>query len=93
MENIKVALVHDWLTGQRGGEKVLEVFSEIFPDAPIYTLIHFPGSQIEDIENKRIITVIFTLLLGMLGTIIFHIFRKTNLGYSHVFLFLPSFIK
>jgi glycosyltransferase involved in cell wall biosynthesis len=56
MENIKVALVHDWLTGQRGGEKVLEVFSEIFPDAPIYTLIHFPGSQIEDIENKRIIT-------------------------------------
>ncbi len=56
MENIKVALVHDWLTGQRGGEKVLEVFSEIFPDAPIYTLIHFPGSQIEDIENKRIVT-------------------------------------
>lgn len=54
MENIKVALVHDWLTGQRGGEKVLEVFAEIFPDAPIYTLFHFPGSQDVNIEKKKI---------------------------------------
>jgi glycosyltransferase involved in cell wall biosynthesis len=56
MENAKVALVHDWLTGQRGGEKVLEVFAEIFPDAPIYTLFHFPGSQVEDIERRIIHT-------------------------------------
>ncbi|MDP2914114.1 MAG: glycosyltransferase [Candidatus Aminicenantes bacterium] len=52
MENIKVALVHDWLTGQRGGEKVLEALAEVFPDAPIYTLFHFAGSQIENIEKK-----------------------------------------
>ena len=44
MENTKVALVHDWLTGKRGGEKVLEVFAEIFPNAPIYTLFHFKGA-------------------------------------------------
>ena len=56
MENATVALVHDWLTGQRGGEKVLEVFAEIFPDAPIYTLFHFPGSQIEDIGRHIIRT-------------------------------------
>ncbi len=56
MENIKVALVHDWLTGRRGGEKVLEVLSELFPDAPIFTLFHFPGSQIKAIEEKKIIT-------------------------------------
>jgi len=54
MKSPKVALVHDWLTGRRGGEKVLEVFAEIYPDAPIYTLFHFPGSQIPDIEQKRI---------------------------------------
>jgi len=54
MKSPKVALVHDWLTGRRGGEKVLEVFAEIYPDAPIYTLFHFQGSQIQDIENKRI---------------------------------------
>ena len=56
MENAKVALVHDWLTGRRGGEKVLEVFAEIFPDAPIFTLFHFPGSQIEEIERRTIHT-------------------------------------
>lgn len=56
MEKVKIALVHDWLTGRRGGEKVLEVFSEIFPNAPIYTLIHFKGSQHPAIENKDIHT-------------------------------------
>lgn len=56
MENIRVALVHDWLTGRRGGEKVLEVLAEIFPRAPIYTLIHFPGSQAPEIEKRLIRT-------------------------------------
>jgi len=56
MKNLKVALVHDWLTGQRGGEKVLEVLCEIFPEAPIFTLFHFPGSQIKSIEEKEIHT-------------------------------------
>ncbi len=56
MENLKVALVHDWLTGQRGGEKVLEVLCEIFPEAPIFTLFHFPGSQRKFIEEKEIFT-------------------------------------
>jgi glycosyltransferase involved in cell wall biosynthesis len=56
MEIPKVALVHDWLTGQRGGEKVLEIFAEIFTDAPVYTLFHFPGSQIEALEMRDIQT-------------------------------------
>ena len=34
----RVGILHDWLNGMRGGEKVLEVILEIFPDAPIYTL-------------------------------------------------------
>ncbi len=56
MNNKKVALVHDWLTGQRGGEKVLEVLCELFPEAPIFTLFHFSGSQINNIEKKQIVT-------------------------------------
>ena len=56
MEKIRVALVHDWLTGQRGGEKVLEVLAEIFPEAPIYTLFHFPGSQSPALEGREIHT-------------------------------------
>jgi glycosyltransferase involved in cell wall biosynthesis len=37
-QSFNVCLVHDWLTGMRGGEKVLETFCELFPQAPIYTL-------------------------------------------------------
>jgi glycosyltransferase involved in cell wall biosynthesis len=54
MDHLKVALVHDWLTGQRGGEKVLEALAEVFPEAPIYTLFHFKGSQAAEIERKRV---------------------------------------
>jgi len=36
----RVALVHDWLTGMRGGERVLEIFCQLFPQADIFTLIY-----------------------------------------------------
>jgi glycosyltransferase involved in cell wall biosynthesis len=56
MENIKVALVHDWLTGMRGGEKVLEVLCELFPDAKLFTLLHKKGSISEAISRMEINT-------------------------------------
>jgi glycosyltransferase involved in cell wall biosynthesis len=37
---MRVALIHDWLVAMRGGEKCLEVFSEIFPEADLYTLVY-----------------------------------------------------
>src|SRR5690348_17178324 len=52
----RVALVHDWLTGMRGGEKVLEALCELFPQAEIFTLLHVPGSVSETIERHRIHT-------------------------------------
>lgn len=51
---MKVVLLHDWLTGFRGGERVLEVFCEMFPDAPLYTLIYDKGSTSPIIENRKI---------------------------------------
>lgn len=48
---MKVALVHDWLTGMRGGEKCLEVFCEMFPSAHLYTLLHMKGSVSTTIEQ------------------------------------------
>lgn len=52
---MKIALVHDYLNQYGGAEKVLEAFLEIFPDAPIYTLLYdkrivdkfFPGKKIK----------------------------------------------
>lgn len=40
LEGMKVALVHDWLVSKGGGERVLKSFHELFPDAPIYTLVY-----------------------------------------------------
>ena len=53
---LRVALVHDWLTGMRGGERCLEVFCELFPDADLFTLLHVPGSVSPVIERRRIVT-------------------------------------
>src|SRR5437867_639220 len=52
----RVALVHDWLTGMRGGERCLEVLCELFPEAPLFTLLHVPGSVTPQIEDRRIVT-------------------------------------
>jgi glycosyltransferase involved in cell wall biosynthesis len=51
-----VAIVHDWLTGMRGGEKVLEVLCERYPDADLFTLFHARGSVSPTIERHRIRT-------------------------------------
>ncbi len=53
---MKVALVHDWLTGMRGGEKVLEAICELYPDATLYTLVHVKGSVSATIERHTIHT-------------------------------------
>ncbi|HVT57224.1 MAG TPA: glycosyltransferase [Thermoanaerobaculia bacterium] len=50
----RTALIHDWLTGMRGGEKVLEALAALFPEAPIYSLFHFPGSVSAAIESHPI---------------------------------------
>lgn len=52
----RVALVHDWLTGMRGGEKVLLGLLKLFPEAPIHTLLHVKGSVAPEIEARRIHT-------------------------------------
>jgi glycosyltransferase involved in cell wall biosynthesis len=53
---VRIALVHDWLTGMRGGEKCLEVLCRRFPDARLFTLLHVPGSTSSAIERMEITT-------------------------------------
>ncbi len=40
---MKIALVHDYLNQYGGAERVLETLMEMFPDAPVYTLLHDPA--------------------------------------------------
>jgi glycosyltransferase involved in cell wall biosynthesis len=52
----RVALVHEWLVTMRGGERVVEVFAELFPEAPIYTLVRRTGALSPALERRDIRT-------------------------------------
>jgi len=52
----RVAVIHDWLTGMRGGESVLEAILDAVPDAELFTLFHFPGKVSRKIEARPIHT-------------------------------------
>lgn len=62
---MRVALVHDWLTGMRGGERVLQAIGEIYPEADLYTLIYVPGSVSSEIERHRIFASPLSRLPGV----------------------------
>ena len=51
---MKTAVVHDWLNGMRGGEKVLEAILPLVPEPTIFTLFHTPGSVSAAIERYPI---------------------------------------
>lgn len=45
---MKVALVHDWLAGYGGAERVLMSMHELYPDAPVYTSLYHPERMPDD---------------------------------------------
>lgn len=53
---MRVALVHDYLTELGGAERVLQSLSELFPHAPIYTLLYDAKLTQGVFEGKRIHT-------------------------------------
>jgi glycosyltransferase involved in cell wall biosynthesis len=61
---VRVALVHDWLVGMRGGEKCLELMCDLLPEAEIFTLIHAKGSVCPKIEARPIHTSFLQRLPG-----------------------------
>jgi glycosyltransferase involved in cell wall biosynthesis len=61
---MRVAIVHDWLLGMRGGERILNVFCKIFPQAELFTLIHDKGSVDHILEDRPIHTSFLQNLPG-----------------------------
>lgn len=79
---MKVALVHDWLTGMRGGEAILDVICELFPKADLYTLLQTDFRMSPNILNGRAVHTSFLQnLMGM---------RQFSVGYRKL---LPLFPK
>jgi glycosyltransferase involved in cell wall biosynthesis len=55
-QELKIALVHDFLNQYGGAEKVLETFCEMFPKAPIFTLLYDPEKMRGKFSDKKIYT-------------------------------------
>lgn len=53
---MRIALVHDYLNQYGGGERMLEIFCEMFPDAPIYTLLYDEQATGHVFRNREIHT-------------------------------------
>jgi glycosyltransferase involved in cell wall biosynthesis len=58
-KELKVAIVHDFLVQYGGAERVLEVLAEMYPEAPIYTLLY----DKEKMRGKFSDKVVFTSFL------------------------------
>jgi glycosyltransferase involved in cell wall biosynthesis len=52
---MKVAIIHYWLVGMRGGEKVVEALCEMYPQADIFTHVYVPEMVSDRIRQHRII--------------------------------------
>src|SRR4051812_24681739 len=48
----RLAIVHDWLTGLRGGERVLQVFLNLYPESDLVTLLHVPRSVSKEVDDR-----------------------------------------
>lgn len=59
---MKTAIIHYWLVGMRGGEKVLESLCELYPDADIYTHVHDPEKISDKINSHNIHTTFINQL-------------------------------
>lgn len=66
LNNIKIALVHDWLNQIGGAENVLEELVDLFPDAPIYTSMYAPEKMPPKYRSWDIHTSFMQRLPGIL---------------------------
>lgn len=52
---MRVALVHDYLTQLGGAERVLSALMKVFPNAPVFTLLH-DSQELPEFSSRRIKT-------------------------------------
>jgi glycosyltransferase involved in cell wall biosynthesis len=78
---MRTAVVHDWLNGMRGGEKVLEAMLPVLPDPTVFTLFHVPGSVSRGIER-------YPIRASLLNRLPF-----SRRYYRHLLPFFPSAVE
>ncbi len=64
MSTHRVAIIHYWLVGMRGGERVLERLIRLFPDADIFTHVYVPEAVSSIIRGQTVRTSFIQKLPG-----------------------------
>jgi glycosyltransferase involved in cell wall biosynthesis len=59
---MRVAIVHYWLVGMRGGEAVLETLLEMYPEADIFTHVYDQDTVSAHINSRKIVTTFINRL-------------------------------
>lgn len=83
-EKGRVAIIHDWMTGMRGGEAILDVICEQFPNADLFTLLQTDFEMSTTILNgRKVHTSYLQKLMGM---------RRFSEGYRQLLPLFPHAI-
>jgi glycosyltransferase involved in cell wall biosynthesis len=64
LENLRVAIVHDWMFQRRGGEKVVERLLDLYPQADLFLLFGRPQTCLQTQTTHR---VLFSMLARLPG--------------------------
>jgi len=97
MKPLKIALFYDWLNQWGGAERVLLDLHHLYPDAPIYTLIHDPAKT-PWLNNAKIITPklqlkfppLYPILAEQFDFSTYDIVISTTSYFGHCLLTLPK---
>ncbi|MCM8782280.1 MAG: glycosyltransferase family 4 protein, partial [Candidatus Omnitrophica bacterium] len=66
--NIRLAIVHDYLTQRGGAEKTVLAMCEAFPDAPVFTSIYSPNETLQEFRGKDIKSTSLQMLYNIFKT-------------------------
>ena len=65
LSKLRIALVHYWWVNRRGGERVLEVLADMFPQADIFTLVLDPKALPPSLRSRKITTSFLQKIPGI----------------------------
>ena len=65
LSKLRVAIVHYWFVRRRGGERVLEVLADMFPQADIFTLVLDPKALPPSLRSRKFTTSFLQKIPGI----------------------------
>jgi len=86
LSKLRVAIVHYWFVRYRGGERVLAVLADMFPQADIFTLVLDPKALPPSLRSRKFTTSFLQRIPGIKRHYKKFLFFESNeTRFSHAF--------